>query len=70
MTRFEPTLAWLKLPTCESVTTSPPTTPTNDPPETVAIVAPSYTLLATVVPETVKALGVMLAVNPVGCVSV
>ena len=65
-----PTLAELKLPASIKPTLSPDRTPIKDPPVTNAVVSPSYILLATVVPDTVNAIAVMLALSPVGCVSV
>ena len=41
MATLEPTLALLNVPACFKLTTSPPTTPTNDPPHTFALVVPS-----------------------------
>ena len=45
---------------------SPLTRPLRVPPVTVALVVASYTLLAATRPLTVKALGVMSPVTPVG----
>ena len=59
-----PALAVANKPDCESVTTSPATTPTSVPLERVATVVPSYVLVATEVPLTVNALGVMEYVDP------
>jgi hypothetical protein len=53
-----------------SATTSPLTTPTNTPPLVMRVAAavPSYTLLAAVIPVTVKPTAEMLALA-LGCVS-
>ncbi len=58
--------AWVKVTFAASAATKP----TNVPLLNDAVVVPSYTLFATVVPETVNALAVMSAINPVGCVKV
>ena len=68
-----PTLLLSKVPTAEpvfSVTESPPTTPTRaaEPVLRIAAVVPSYTLLSAVMPDTVRAFGMILAVG-VGWVS-
>jgi hypothetical protein len=57
--------AWIKV----TFAASAATTPTNVPLLKDAVVVPSYTLFATVVPDTVKALAVMSALKPVGWVS-
>ena len=50
-----PTPVCAKVPDCVKVTTSEPTIPTKVPPVTVAVLVPSYALLAVVAPVTVKA---------------
>ena len=57
-------------PACVNVTVSPLMMPFKLPPVNVATAVPSYVFVETVVPSTVNAFAVMLAVNPVGCVSV
>ena len=52
----------------ERTTTSAPSTPTKEPvPINVVAVVPSYTLFVPDNPVTVKAFGVILALNPEGC---
>ena len=65
-----PTTAEINVPevAVANVTTSEPMIPDNVPPEMIAAVAPSYTLLAATAPVTVSVLAVMLPVN-VGWVS-
>ena len=63
-----PTLALANVPACARTTSSAPTTPDKLPPAMLAVVVASYTLLDVVCPVTVNALGVMVAVNPLGWV--
>ena len=41
MATLEPTFALLNVPACFKLTTSPPTTPTREPPQTLTLVEPS-----------------------------
>ena len=59
---FDPTLALLNVPACFKLTTSPPTTPTKEPPHTLTLVVPSYTLESARVPATVRVLVVRVTV--------
>ena len=57
-----PALALANVPVCTMDKASLLTTPTKLPPVNTALVVPSYTLLATLVPLTVKALAVTVMV--------
>ena len=66
-----PALVELKLAAATKLTlaASVEMTPDIVPAVTEALLLPSYTLLATTVPETVIAFGVMFILTPLGCVS-
>ena len=63
-----PTPVCPNVPDGVKVTTSEPTIPTKVPPVTVAVLIPSYSLLAVVAPLTVNALAVISLAVKLGCV--
>ena len=63
-----PTPVCAKVPDWVKVTTSEPTIPAKVPPVTVAVLVPSYSLLAVVAPVTVNALAVIFLAVKLGWV--